>query len=60
MFLNPWRFGHLYTDFTMDWDLDARTTQEFLLNCLPVQPNHLVNVDGFDVGMLKLRHVNFV
>ena len=53
-YFTPCRFGHLFTDFAMNWNLVARNTQEFLTQCVPAEPNHLVTVLGFDVEMLSL------
>ncbi|CAK9015797.1 unnamed protein product [Durusdinium trenchii] len=47
------RFGHLFTDFAMDWSQLARSTHDFLTNCIPAQQNHLVNIPGFHVDMLR-------
>lgn len=45
------RFGPLFTDFNMVWQL--RTTSEWIRDCLPHPPNPLIYVQGFDVSMLK-------
>ena len=46
------RFGPLFTDFNMVWQL--RTTSEWIRDCLPHPPNPLIYVQGFDVSMLTL------
>ena len=47
------RFGHLFTDMHCVWP--TRSTRDWIQDCLPAwQPNPLIHVGGFDVGMLTL------